>query len=186
MIPATNLFPSKAPSLTPVGPATRLPAGVFFRNGNFVACRIESADGEVAQCSRLLEGKPIAMHEIARIVCQPVPVAFSAKLGPGRRGVLLVNGDFIDGEFVGLEGNRVQISSVLFGLRTFAATPQVLAIAIRDIETAENTVELQLKDQSTLSASNLEFGEGCILVNNKAWGTLSVSEAEVVRATVHK
>ncbi len=187
IIPAGNLFPSRAAQayLSPVGPATRLPAGIIFRNGSFVACRIESADQDVAQCSRLLEGKPIPTHELARIVCQPVPVAFSAKLQPGRRGVLLANGDFIDGEFVALEGNRVQMSSVLFGLRTFETSRQVLAIAIRDIENSENAVELQLKDQSTLAGGSLDFEDGHILVSNKAWGTLSVAEGELVRATVH-
>ena len=183
LIPETCLVPYQAQraNLSATGPDLRLPAGVFFRNGSFVAGKVESGDTEAVQCSRMLAGKSIPARDLARIICQPVPQSLSAKLQPERPGVLLANGDFLEGEFRSLEGNRVQIDSVLFGLRTFDTAQQVLAIVLRPLESASGAYELHLKDQSIFSTETVEIEDGKLALTDRLLGKVSLPQADLVR-----
>ena len=169
------------PHLSPTGPDLRQSIGVFFRNGSFMAGKVESADQETVECTQILSGKRVATRDLARIVCQPVPQAFAAKLQPERPGVLLVNGDFLEGGFRSLDANRVQIDSVLFGLRSFNIPSQVLAVVLQPLQAAPGNFELHLKDQSIFSIQQLEFHNGKVALNDSVLGQLFLSEDQLVR-----
>ncbi|HZO84332.1 MAG TPA: PA14 domain-containing protein, partial [Verrucomicrobiae bacterium] len=115
VIPETHLTPlaRRTEMPAPTGPEAMIPAGVLLRNGSFVACWVESIEDDIVQCSRLLEGKRIPLSEVARIVCQPLSRDLASRVVSGRPGILLANGDFVEGAFVGMEGTQVTISSVL-------------------------------------------------------------------------
>src|SRR6185503_7863383 len=55
VIPETHLLPFRKPAETPLptGQNPLLPAGVLLRNGSFIACRVESIEDDLVQCSRL-------------------------------------------------------------------------------------------------------------------------------------
>jgi hypothetical protein len=180
-IPQANLLAvqQNGERLSPTGANPLLPAGVLLRNGTFVACRVESIEEDRVQCSRLLEGKSIPLHEVARILCQPVPRALTARVSPARAGVLLANGDFVEGQFVGLEGTRVTISSVLLGLRTYDTTRQALAVILRETEGPSPPCEIQLRDQSVLFTGTVEFEPGALVVNDKLFTGVRIDENEI-------
>lgn len=180
VIPETHLVPFKQ-SLAPTGPNHLLPAGVLLRNGSFIACRVEAVEADEFHCSRLLDGKKIPAHEVARIVCQPLPrsLAAGSRIHAGTPGLLLANGDFVEGAFVGLEGTRVTISSVLFGLRTYDTTRQVMAIILRESQNQAPPVEIQLRDQSVIFATNVEFQPGNVALKDKLLAGLTVPETEI-------
>jgi PA14 domain-containing protein len=180
-IPEANLLPFKRDTakLTPTGANPLLPAGVLLRNGTFIACRVESIEEDRVQCSRLLEGKSIPLHEVARILCQPVPRALTGRVSPGRAGVLLANGDFVEGEFVGMEGTHVTISSVLLGLRTYDTTRQALAVIIREAEGHAPPCEIQLRDQSVLFAGDVELQPGAVVLRGDLLAGVRIDENEL-------
>lgn len=178
VISEVHLVPFKR-AVEPVGPNHLLPAGVLLRNGSFIACRVESLEDDVFQCTRLLEGKKIPAPEMARIVCQPLPRTLAARVTPGRRGVLLANGDFVEGQFAGMEGNRVTVNSVLFGLRTYDTSRQVLAVILRECEGAALPCEIQLRDQSILFAAAVDLQSGNVVLKDKLLANLSVPEGEI-------
>jgi hypothetical protein len=183
VIPETCFRPYRASAsvLSPTGPDLRLPAGIFFRNGSFVAGSIEKADRDYLQCSRLLAGNDISMRYVARIVCQPVPHAMSAKLQTERPGILLANGDFLEGELRSMESNGLELDSVLFGLRTFDTSRQVLAVVLHPFGAANGGYELHLKDRSIFSAERVAFEDGKLALTDSQFGRISLPEGDLVR-----
>ena len=129
-------------------------------------------ENDFVQCTRLLEGKRIPQHEIARIICQPLPRTLSSRITSSSPGVLLANGDFVEGTFVGMEGNRVTISSVLLGIRSYDTVQQAVAVIIRDTEPA-------LRDQSILFAKNVEIQPGAVVVDDKLFADIRIDETEI-------
>jgi len=182
LIPETHLLPFRkatTETLSPTGPNPLLPAGVLLRNGSFVACNVESIEENIVQCSRLLEGKRIPVSEVARIVCQPLPRTMTGRVNSSRPGVLLANGDFVEGTFAGMEGTRVTINSVLLGLRTYDTTQQVLAVIIREAENAPAASEVQLRDQSILFTSHLALQPGAVVLDDKLFAGMRIDESEI-------
>jgi hypothetical protein len=92
----------------------------------------------------------------------------------GRAGVLLTKGDFVDGEFRGLEGDRVKVSSVLFGLRSYDTRKDVLAVVLRDIGVSSSAYEVRLRDQSILQAAIITFERDALGIQDSMLGTLRV------------
>ncbi len=181
VIPESHLLPFRAgnSTLSPIGPDHLLPAGILLRNGSFVASRVESVDEEFVQCSRVLEGKGIPLAEVARIVCQPLPRTIASRTTSSRPGVLLSNGDFIEGTFGGMEGTRVKINSVLLGLRTYDTVQQVLAVIVREAEGAPSGSEVHLRDQSIFFTSKVELQPGEVILTDKLFGGLRIQESEI-------
>src|SRR6185503_7132795 len=165
VVPADHFLPFRksAQPLSPTGPNPLLPAGILLRNGSFVACRVESIEEDIVHCSRLLEGKRIPLHEVARIVCQPLPRALASRITSNRPGVLLANGDFVEGTFAGIEGTRVTVNSILLGLRSYDTAHQALAVIIREPQTTSPPCEVQLRDQSVLFASGIDLLPGAVM-----------------------
>jgi len=98
---------------------------------------------------------------------------------PGRKGVLLAKGDFVDGEFRGLDGDQVKVSSVLFGLRSYDARKEVLAVALREASATAATYEIRLRDRSVLQAVTIAFERGALVIRDSILGTLRVPVGEL-------
>jgi len=156
-IPATHLLPSRPPprSVLPAPTDERLPAGIVLRNGSLFAGTVEHATQTSLRASGLLKTRSVSLVNVARIYCQPLSPALAQRILPGRPGALLAKGDFVDGEFRGIEGGRAQLTSVLFGTRAFALQTEVLAIALRNPAPPPKGFEIRLRDRSTLLTANV-------------------------------
>ena len=104
-----------------------------------------------------------------------------ARIVPGRTGVLLARGDFVDGDFRGIEGAQVKVSSILFGTRVFDAKKEVLAVALREVSPAPANYEIQLRDQSLLFAGAVTFERDALVVQDPILGAVRLP-AEVLAA----
>ncbi len=143
IIPPQNLVPTRLnerrPSVVskPVKPPRRqeekpeLSAGVMLTEGSIVARSAHAADETALHFSTSPREPVLSTVNVARVFLDRIPGELVSSLEPGRRGLLLRNRDFIDGEFRRLEGNRVRIDSVLFGVRDFERH-KVWAILLRD------------------------------------------------------
>src|SRR5437588_2701442 len=92
---------------------------VQMQSGSTAVGRILLADEWQIQFAGAPPASPISTLGVARILFRWLPFGLSPKIRAGRPGVLLTNGDFIDGEFRGIENGQVRISSVLLGWRSF-------------------------------------------------------------------
>jgi len=187
-IPPTHLFPSvptPTPALNPSAEAMeKTPPGIILRSGAFIACTVEKATETSIPVSGLFKNNPITTVNVARILCQALSPAMAARMVPGRKGVLLAKGDFVDGEFRGLDGDQVKVSSVLFGLRSYDARKEVLAVALREASATAAPYEIQLRDRSVLQAVSIAFERGTLVVRDSIVGTLRVPAGEL--ATIER
>ncbi|PAW84726.1 MAG: hypothetical protein B9S33_11125 [Pedosphaera sp. Tous-C6FEB] len=133
IIPANRLYPPHAPS-TPAPGERRLglDRGVVTWDGSFLAAPPVAGDDTALQFGGAQKDFSLSTVNAARLIFQNVSAQRAAKVEPGRSGVLLVNGDFVDGEFKGLDRGRVKLSSVLFGLKFFDANYEVVAVILRE------------------------------------------------------
>ena len=102
-----------------------------------------------------------------------------ARFVPGRPGVLLSKGDFVDGDFRGLENGRVKFSSILFGLRTYDAKKEVLAVSLHDTAGPAASFEIRLQDQTLVHSGNIRFERDQLTVQEAALGVVRIPPGEV-------
>jgi len=151
IIPANRLYPPHAPN-TP-SPGERrlgLDRGVVTWDGSFLAAPLVAGDDTALQFGGAQKDFSLSTVNAARLIFQNLSAQRAAKVEPGRSGVLLVNGDFVDGEFKGLERGRVKLSSVLFGLKFFDANYEVVAVILREPAPGAPTFRVKVSDGSVL------------------------------------
>ena len=158
IIPASRLYPPNAPS-APVPGERRLglDRGVVTWDGSFLAAPLVSADDTALQFGGAQKEFSLSTVNAARIIFQNLSAQRAAKIEPGRAGILLVNGDFVDGEFKGYERGRVKMSSVLFGLKFFDATYEVVAVILRDPAPGTPTFRIRASDGSVLLVKKFQM-----------------------------
>jgi hypothetical protein len=179
-IPASHLLPSR-PSARQGTPDSRdkTPPGILLRHGAFLSGTVDRATETSLRISGLLRNTPVSMVNIARIVCQPLSTAMAARLAPGRSGVLLAKGDFVDGDFRGIENGQIKLNSILFGTRTFDAKTEVLAVALREPGKSAVSYQIELRDQSRLLSQTIAFERDTLVTQDQVLGTLRVPSDEL-------
>ena len=180
LIPSSQLFPGVTPpSFHRVIPAGDdegevQPAGVLTWGGSLLPAPIQTADDTVIRFGPTHSPPSISLVNVARLYLQPLASRTVEKIPAGRKGVLLANGDFVDGEFKGIEGGRVIISSVLFGLQAHPL-PEVLAVAIRDAPRTPPVgvlLRVGLPSGALLHAKTLAVRNGAVIVEDPSVGTV--------------
>lgn len=158
VIPASRLYPPNAPSAPAPGERRLgLDRGIVTWDGSFLAAPIVSGDDTSLQFGGEQKNFSLSTVNAARIVFQNLSAQRAAKIEPGRAGVLLVNGDFVDGEFKGYERGRVKMSSVLFGLKFFDAAYEVVAVVLRDPAVGSPTFRVKSSDGSVLLVKKFQM-----------------------------
>jgi hypothetical protein len=163
----------------------KIPPGLVLRDGGFVASTILRASETQVKVAGELGKIPFSAVQVARIICQPLSVSLASKIKPGRSGVLLVNGDFVEGEFRSLDTNKVEFSSVLFGRRTYDFKREVLVVALRDGRPETWNYELQLSDQTRLFVSNIRVSPGGITLLDSAFSQQTLPSSLVIQLKRH-
>ncbi|HEY7117398.1 MAG TPA: NPCBM/NEW2 domain-containing protein [Tepidisphaeraceae bacterium] len=175
-------------SATPVAPASLKP-GLMLRSGTLLAgAQIERADdggGAAAAAVRFARGgrtQTLPLANVARIIFRELSPDAVARLPEKRTGVLLKEGDFVEGEFKGLGGGRVQLSSVLFGLARFDVRDKAAAVLINDLEPgARPQTVLRTTDGSIYVAKAISFDKDRLLIDDDAIATpLAINRWDVV------
>jgi hypothetical protein len=129
-----HLTPGTFPVEPDANDERSLPRGVFFTSGAVIDAPLASATATALRLRGHFGKQPIPTSKIARIHLKPLSPQLAAAIPKGRPGVLLRNRDFIDGEFEGIAGGRVRVSSVLYGNRSFDVNKDVIAIVLRHSE----------------------------------------------------
>jgi hypothetical protein len=131
---------------------------VVLRDGTTIADHLVTIDEAALTFSKEKKGLKVRTAHVARVLFQPGFEA--ASLTPGRTGVLMSNGDFVDGEFRGLENGRVTITSVLFGKRSYDVNRKIAAVVLRDVTPVPADFELATSDGSLWHPRQLRLGDG--------------------------
>ena len=170
------LTPSR-PALTPgsflEGSITQ-PRGVVLRNGTFIAGGVRQAADSGLSVEGCLGSLRVSTVQAARIHCREISLSLLEHVPPARSGVLLAQGNFIEGEFRDLQGDRVQISSVLLGSRSYDLDREALAVILRRVEPNPVPWEVQLRDRTVLRATELKITPAGLVVREELLGPLRV------------
>ncbi len=81
-----------------------------------------------------------------------------------------MNGAFIEGDFKGIDRGRVNISSVLLGLRSFDANNDVMAIVLRRSPLPSSLYEVKTLNGSTWLGPGLRIENGQVVLQEPALG----------------
>ncbi len=126
-----------------------------------------------------------AIPRVARISFQPLTGDLAWKTRVSRPGVWVSNGDFFDGDFRTLNGRKLTISSVLYGLRTFDLGEEVLAVVLQSRRLGRSPFEIETADGATLLVSDLTVGNGELRVTEPAVGELRLPAFEILEVRRH-
>ena len=183
VIPAGQLFPGVRPPpfhrVLPAGDdeGEVLPAGVLTWGGSLLPLPIQTADDTVIRFGPAYSPPTISMVNVARLHLQPFTPVMMEKIPAGRKGVLLANGDFVDGEFKGIEGGRVTIHSVLFGPQAYPL-PEVVVVLLRDAPRTPPPAAfliVGLPSGALLHAKSLALREGMVMVEDPSIGMVRLA-----------
>src|ERR1043166_648457 len=149
-------------------------------SGSLVAGRPDLAD----ENEIVFGGEPkvvrVPTTRVARIAYQPLSGELAWKTRVSRPGVWVTTGDFFDGDFRNIEGRRLTISSVLYGLRTFDIDEEVIAVVLQPRKPRNPSFELETADGATLLLSDLALGDGELRLRESALGEVCVPAFEIL------
>jgi hypothetical protein len=186
VIPSTQftyIYKPDSPDEETAGTITNLFArkGIWLCHGSYLAGDIISADDTATQV--VFAGQrsfTVLNHKIARIVFRPLrrPIAFEE--AGQRSGVFIMGGDFLEGQFSGITGRTLTLSSVLFGHRKFGIDHSDLgALVLNGFVPRRPAVQVRLVDGSVLCATQLRPAETNLMVEDLTLGRLTLPLSQV-------
>jgi hypothetical protein len=182
---AATITPSPSAGIAvPLRPAS-LKRGLMLRSGTLLAGAdvTRADDGSVTYVK---DGHPqtLSLVNVARILFRDLTPQAATRIPAAASGVLLKEGDFVEGEFKGLRDGRVSLSSVLFGLSKFDARDKVAAVAINPPEPGRPDTVVRTSDGSTYAARRVSVEKDRLLIEDPVAGPLTVNRADVSELSI--
>jgi len=167
-------------SLLPIAePPPTIHRGLVLRNGSQLSCEVRSIDDTAAKFRWSDKDYSLAGTAVAQLITRPLTPAFAEKLAAAGTGVLLHTGDFMDGSIAGYADNRLKLSTVLFGLRTFDVNDKVTAATFRKPAAtgAGNgaAYQVRMQDGSLLLGKSISVEKDRLIVEDEVLGPVSVN-----------
>jgi hypothetical protein len=122
---------------------------------------------------------PVKTSRVARITYQPMSSQIAWRSRTSRAGVWVAGGDFLEGEFQEITGDKLKMSSVLYGIRTFDVDEEVVTAVLANASRAEPKVELDIQDGSRLIGERCSFGDGEVVLREAALGEVHVPAFQI-------
>ena len=151
---------------------------IVLRDGTVLADHFAAIDESNVTLSKAKRGLKFRTADVARLLFQP---DFEANaLTPGRVGVLMSNGDFIDGDFRGIQAGWVKISSVLLGQRRYELNRKIAAVLLRDVAPRATALEVATQDGSLWRTERLAFEKDTLALSTPLLGEWRIPADEVM------
>ena len=152
---------------------------VALTDGSVLHARSVSADESKVRIGFAKTNYVASIYAVSRLVYWPVPERLKRELATGRRGVLLKNGDFFEGELRSADKYQVKVSSILFGSRSFP-TDRVTAVAIAESSARPAAYQVRTQDGSLIRAKSLSPGPDSIVADELRLGALAIPLEELM------
>jgi hypothetical protein len=159
-------------------PAAGFPR-LHFRGGSVLVAPIESADESVIRLGGALRGSLVSVLNLARIEFVPLSPDLGKRLDVQRPGLLLLDGDFLDGTMRTFATNTLTMSSLLFGFRKFSAGSEAGVLQLGAVEPEEVQFQVSLFNGSDLRARRLEFGQDRVRLESPLLGMIQIGADQV-------
>jgi len=153
---------------------------VQLQSGSRAVGRISQADERQIQFAGAPAPSPIPSFSVARILFRWLPDGLSKKLNSGRPGALLASGEFIEGDFKGIEKGQVKMSSVLMGLHSFDLNNELVAVVLRKPYLAPHDYEVKTLNGSVWMGTGLRIERDQVVLQERSLGVQRISVHEVL------
>jgi len=157
--------------------------GIVLKNGTFLAGNVKEVNDPVLKFEPS-RGSAITVGTInvARIQFCSLSPQLAARITNGTPGLLLRNGDFIEGELKGFSQGRATISSIIFGLRSYDTSRQAAAVVLRVFKPA-GRFAVRTNGGSAFFADSLELQNDKAIIPEEFLGkwTLGLSDLIDIR-----
>lgn len=110
---------------------------------------------------------------------RPVPVKYRNRITDNRMGVLLANGDFVEGQMQSLDNDTLVLNSVLFGVKVYGID-QVMAIVLAGIKAPTKTsrFKLRIENGSQFYVRGFRVDDKDIIVDDPSVGKMRIPLTE--------
>ena len=120
------------------------------------------------------------LAEISRLTFMPLTPAALARIPEHLTGVLKPSGDFVEGDFLGFDGQRIKISSVLFGPQSRAMHDEAAALVLRDVEPLPSPLVVSTTTGSLFLAKSIQTEKDAVLIDDLSLGQVKVPQAQIL------
>jgi hypothetical protein len=114
--------------------------------------------------------EPLPTRLVANIQFQWLPARWSWLLSSGKKGVLLNNGEFVEGDFIGVEKGKIVVSSILFGIKSYRMDQELIALVLQNPIKNLNPIEVRTTDGSAWFGTAMEMADNEIVLKEPALG----------------
>jgi hypothetical protein len=156
--------------------------GIMLRDGSFVTGKVRSVtDAGVKFTYRDENEHLLPVHQVARAVFRVSPRNAILSNADLAAGILLDNGDFIEGALRIGNGRSIKVSSVLLGLRSYDLENSGVAALVFAAPTAGlgGAYQLRLSDNSVVMAKSLTVEQDQVSIVEPLLGTFRVPREAV-------
>jgi len=124
-------------------------------------------------------GLSLPTPRIARLAFRPLTPSMLAQLPPNTPGVLLVGGDFFEGQVGRLTAKDVQVDSLIFGPRSFGLQREVAAIVLQDAAAEPAEYAVRTDDGSEYMAGSVSVENGKLVVTDRVVGRFELEPRQL-------
>jgi hypothetical protein len=159
-------------------PRSEFAPRIVLKDGTVIADHFVALDDSGLVFSKERPGLKVRLANVARLLFQPVFEADS--LTAGRTGLLMSNGDFIDGDVRAVKDDKVTLDSVLLGRRVHDLNRKVAAVVLHDLAVAPATFEVTTHDGSVWRTQSIFAEEDMLRVEVPLAGSARIAAQEVI------
>jgi hypothetical protein len=120
----------------------------------------------------------VPVDSVSRLQFAEVAAAVAARIDPQRTGAWLHNGDFLEGDFQGMDAREIRLGSVLFGNRTIERD-RVVAVVLRPLTPKPRPWRVSLRDGSTLRLDQLPLDAGTLTLKASPFSGLRIPASSI-------
>jgi len=155
-------------------------AGIVLKNGTVLAGEVKEMDETLAAFEPIGGSRQtLNTLNIARVQFRSMSPQLAARISSGSPGILLLNGDFVEGELKSFKKGRVTVSSVIFGLRSYDTANQAAALVLRPFQNGAKFV-VRTSTGSALFADNIDVDQEALLLAEPILGKLRLKSNELL------
>jgi len=173
-------------SITPLPSSAQvLPAGVLLQGGSLLVGRISHLNLDPAAANNngeLLRGDdkiPIDRSAIAAVVFLPITRAQLTE-NSTKAGLVMRNGDTMEGDLTEISTDQISVSSVLLGLATYKPS-EVRACFLAPLENKAAPYEVRLRDGSILNATAITGDASGVAITDVSGLDIRVGQDEIAQ-----
>ncbi len=154
--------------------------GAVLWNGSFVPYPVAAADETKVILSNASENFKLSTVNTTALFFMPITMSRAQALRNARSGVLMSDGQFVEGKLRTLNGSHVEIESVLLGKKTIPIENRVAAVLLRPPAKLQDQLLIHTRHGSTIVTKKAKVEGNVLRVDDGPFGQHKISRDDIV------